>query len=320
MIKIKNTFADLYSTKEELSKTLKCILMVSISTVIYCLGVMWFLEPAQLYSGGVTGISQLISNASEKWIGHRINLGFLAFVINIPIIIIGWKHVSKRFVICSLVSILLQTILMSGIIPYVDFIINTGKNPLTGNIVDGNGGEMDPLLLSFVGGFISGFGSALALRHGTSTGGIDILSQALSFKKNISIGYISMVVNVIIAILGAMLFGNAAIAFYTIVRIISSSVITDKLHTAYNYMKVEIITTKGEEIAQFLMYDIGRGITTYNAYGAFTHSEKKVLETVVSKYEINRVIEDARKIDPQVFVTVAPIKKVYGNFKKKTIA
>ena len=76
---------------------------------------------------------------------------------------------------------------MSGIIPYVDFIINTGKNPLTGNIVDGNGVEMDPLLLSFVGGFISGFGSALALRHGTSTGGIDILSQALSFKKNISI-------------------------------------------------------------------------------------------------------------------------------------
>jgi uncharacterized membrane-anchored protein YitT (DUF2179 family) len=281
---------------------------------------MWFLEPAQLYSGGVTGISQLISNASEKWIGHRINLGFLTFVINIPIIIIGWKHVSKRFVICSLVSILLQTILMSGIIPYVDFIINTGKNPLTGNIVDGNGVEMDPLLLSFVGGFISGFGSALALRHGTSTGGIDILSQALSFKKNISIGYISMVVNVIIAILGAMLFGNAAIAFYTIVRIISSSVITDKLHTAYNYMKVEIITTKGEEIAQFLMYDIGRGITTYNAYGAFTHSEKKVLETVVSKYEINRVIDDARKIDPQVFVTVTPIKKVYGNFKKKTIA
>ena len=63
MKKIKNTFADLYSTKEELSKTLKCILMVSISTVIYCLGVMWFLEPAQLYSGGVTGISQLISNA-----------------------------------------------------------------------------------------------------------------------------------------------------------------------------------------------------------------------------------------------------------------
>ena len=72
MKKIKNTFADLYSTKEELSKTLKCILMVSISTVIYCLGVMWFLEPAQLYSGGVTGISQLISNASEKWTGHRI--------------------------------------------------------------------------------------------------------------------------------------------------------------------------------------------------------------------------------------------------------
>lgn len=320
MSKIKDTFGDLYSTKEELRKTLICVLLVSVSTIIYCLGVMWFLDPAQLYSGGVTGIAQLISNASEKWLGERINLGFLVFILNIPIVIVGWKYVSKRFVICSLVSILLQTILMSGIIPYVDFIINTGVNPLTGIIIDGQGSQMDVLLLSFIGGFISGFGSALALRSGTSTGGIDILAQALSFKKNISIGYISLIINVIIAVLGAILFGNAAIVFYTIVRIISSSVITDKIHTAYNYMKVEIVTTHGEDIANMLIHEIGRGITSYDAHGAYTHSEKTVLETVVSKYETNRVIDYAKKIDSQVFITVSPIKRIYGNFKKKTIA
>ena len=104
MSKIKDTFGDLYSTKEELRKTLICVLLVSVSTIIYCLGVMWFLDPAQLYSGGVTGIAQLISNASEKWLGERINLGFLVFILNIPIVIVGWKYVSKRFLAISSLS------------------------------------------------------------------------------------------------------------------------------------------------------------------------------------------------------------------------
>ena len=111
---------------------------------------------------------------------------------------------------------------------------------------------MDLILLSFIGGFVSGVGSSLALRYGTSTGGVDILAQALSFKKNISIGFVSLIVNVVVAALGAMVFGNPAILFYTIIRIIVQSVVTDKIHTAYNFLKVEIVTTKQEELSQFL--------------------------------------------------------------------
>ena len=281
--------------------------MVTISTIIYCLGVMWFLQPASLYSGGVTGIAQLIANTSLKLFNFPIELGLIVFLINIPILIFGWKKVSKRFVICSVISIILQTILMNKLLPVVDFGINTGE-------------DKDLLLLSFMGGFVSGVGSALALRYGTSTGGVDILAQALSFKKNISIGFISLVVNVIIAILGAVVFGDPAVAFYTIVRIIVQSVVTDKVHTAYNYLKVEIVTTKAEEVSQLLLTDIGRGITVVNAMGAYTHSEKNILEIIISSYEMHRVIDDAKRIDPGVFITVSPVKRVIGNFKRKTIA
>jgi uncharacterized membrane-anchored protein YitT (DUF2179 family) len=284
------------------------------------MGVMWFLEPASLYSGGVTGIAQLISNSCSRFFNLKIDLGLIVFLINIPILIFGWKKVSKRFVICSVISIILQTVLMNEIIPVIDFGINTGLNPITGVMFPGSGSEMDLLLLSFVGGFISGVGSALALRYGTSTGGVDILAQAVSFKKNISIGFISLVVNVIIAILGALLFGNPAVAFYTIIRIIVQSVITDKVHTAYNFLKVEIVTTKTQEVSQLLLSDIGRGITIINAIGAYTHTEKSVLEIIISSYEMHRVIDDTKRIDPSAFITVSPVRRVIGNFKRKTIA
>ena len=290
---------------DDLKKNINCVIMVTISTIIYCMGVMWFLNPANLLSGGVTGVSQLISGLAAKF-GFHLDIGIIVFLINIPILIFGWKKVSKRFVICSVISIGLQTLLLNELLPVVDFGINTGEKEL--------------LLLAFIGGFISGVGSALALRYGTSTGGVDILAQAISFKKNVSIGFVSLIVNVVIAVLGAWLFKSPEIAFYTVIRIIVQSVVTDKVHTSYNYLKVEIITTKAEEVSELLLADIGRGITVINAIGAYTHTEKTILETIISSYEMHRVIDDAKKIDPQVFITVSPVKRVVGNFKRKTIA
>lgn len=297
---------------DEWKKNIICGVMVTISTIIYCFGVTWFLGPANLFSGGVTGIAQLIA-AVFNLLGVNFiseNLGLIVLLLNVPILVFGWKKVSKRFVICSVISIAIQTVLLTSKIQSVLF-INLGINQSE---------TMDMLLLSFMGGFVCGVGSALALRYGTSTGGVDILAQAISFKKNISIGFLSLVVNVIIAILGAVIFKNPAIAFYTIVRIIVQSVVTDKVHTSYNYLKVEIITTKPEEVSQLLLTDIGRGITVVNAMGAYTHTEKSILETIISSYEMHRVIDDARKIDPGVFITVSPVKRVVGNFKRKTIA
>ena len=305
---------------QETKKTVLCIIMVTVSTIIYCLGVMWFLEPASLLAGGVTGVAQLVSTAFKKIFKIDLNLGVLVLLFNIPILIYGWKNVSKRFVICSVISIGLQTILMSGIVPYADFGINTGLNPITGQVIPGIGGEMDLLLLAVMGGFVSGVGAALALRSGTSTGGFDILAQAISFKKNISIGYLSLFINVAIAIIGAFLFGSPAVAIYTIIRIIVQSLVTDKVHTAYNYLKVEIITTHPDEISAQIFQDLGRGITTIKAEGAYTHSEKTVLETIVSRYEVSKAVEDAKRHDPHAFISVSPVKFVVGNFKKKTIA
>jgi len=301
-----------------------CYFMTILATLIYCAGVIWFLEPIQLYSGGVTGTAQLIN--SILTIVFHVNfgkfnfLGVLVLVLNIPILIYGWKAISKRFVIASIISIAIQTVLMSGFIPTPDFIINTGENPLTGIVVPGAGEEMDVLLLVLLGAIVTGFGSALALRYGGSTGGVDVLCLTVAFKHQISIGYSSFIINTLIAIGGAIVYSNPAIAIYSIVRIIINSLVVDKVHTSYNYLKIEIITDKADVVCERLFNDVNRGITEYHAVGAYTKQGHEVLETIVSSYEVHQVVDEVRQMDPQAFIIVSPANRVFGKFNKKTVA
>ena len=102
---------------DEWKKNIICVAMVTISTVIYCFGVTWFLEPANLFSGGVTGIAQLIAAVSNLLGINFISkyLGVIVLLLNIPVLIFGWKKVSKRFAICSVISIAIQTILLNNV-------------------------------------------------------------------------------------------------------------------------------------------------------------------------------------------------------------
>lgn len=279
------------------------IFIVIVSSAIYALGVIWFLEPAGLYGAGVTGISQIVRDIFKMG-NINVSLGVLAFVLNIPLFVIGLRHVSLRFTIYSALSVVVQSVLMLGFIPVVDFGINPVGNELT---------------FSIVGGLVTGFGCGLALRYGTSTGGLDIVAQAYAFKKNLSIGSFTLTVNVIIAVIGGGLLSGAwAITLYTFIRIIISSVVVDKIHTVYNYSTLNIITSDNL-MAQSLMKELKRGCTLFDVHGAYTHEQRVDLYMVVSSYEIEKATRLCKRIDPNVFIVVSPVKKIVGNFFKRTI-
>lgn len=279
--------------------------IVIFSSVIYSIAVLWFLDPANIYAGGIAGLSQLIVDTFNEKLNMHLNLGLIVFLFNLPLFLIALKFISIRFAIYSAMSILVQTICMSGIIGIPDFATTNPDNFL---------------LFAIIGGFITGLGAALALRFGTSTGGIDMIGQALAFKKNISIGYFNLIFNCLIAIVAAIVFHEPFVFFYTVVRIIITSVVTDKIHTAYNFMRLEIVTCHGDEIAKELLDQIGHGITITSGVGAFTQTDKQILITVVSSYETYQANEIIKKIDNKAFVSTTPVKKVFGLFKRKTIA
>jgi uncharacterized membrane-anchored protein YitT (DUF2179 family) len=280
---------------------------------------VWFLEPANLYSGGATGTAQLVQRFIRLF-GLEINLGLLIFLVNIPIIIIGFKYVSKKFAIYSIVAVIVQSLgvaLISGS-PFQDMIQPIIISTVNGQQETMNYGGM--LTLAICGGLLGGAAAGIALRYGTSTGGIDVAAQAFALKQNVSIGNFTMVFNVILAIIGGgLLQGSWIIALYTCIRMILNSLVTDKIHTAYTYTSLHIFTSHSQEISMEIMKELQRGCTFYDVEGAFSHTHSKEVYCVVSRWEAEKALKIVKKYDPKAFISMAPVKRVNGNFKRKSI-
>lgn len=286
-----------------------------VGTIIYCMGVVWFLDLGKFYAGGVTGFSQLLSNFLLLF-NIKISKSIFIAIFNIPLLIIGWKGVSKRFAILSVCSVGLQVV----VIAFLEFLVSKGFNPFAKALLeDGQANSGTTLTLALLGGLITGIGSGISLRSGASTGGMDIISQYFSFKKSIPFTTFSLSVDATIIILSAFV-GNLKTSIYTIIRLIITMLVLDKIHTIYKYMRVEIITNKKEEMRTALISHFNHGVTIYQAVGGYTGQERWVLESVVSSYEAEEYKNLALKIDKSAFITFTAIKQIYGFFHRNVIA
>ena len=282
-----------------LKRELKKIIFIALGSLITSIGVLWFLNPAGLYTGGLTGVVQLLINIIFKISGNTLNLGLLVFIFNIPILGFGLLKMNKKFVYYSIYSIVLQSLFL-GLLP-VSIIL-----------------EDDILSNALVGGILVGVGVGISFRVGGSGGGFDIIFQNIALKKNIPVGTQSFTVNLfIIGIAGAIF--SWPVAVYTIIRVLISNLVIDKVHTSYNYIKIEVITEKGDEIAQLLVAKTKHGVTVSSGKGAYSNKEKDILHTIISSYELNKFVVMIREIDETAFISISTVKKVVGNFTKIVI-
>ena len=295
--------------KQQLYSDVIRVLIVIFSATVYSLAVVWFLEPAGLIAIGLTAVGQILNRLILMLTNNVVNIpiGVFTFAFNIPLCIYGAKHVSKRFVIFTVLSISIQAFWTLGWSWLEN--VNFGINP-----------ENERFFLCVIASLLCGVGIGVALRYGTSTGGVDIVAQALALKKNISIGMFSTIVNLILAFIGGVIMAKSwAITLYTFIFIIMSNFVIDKIHTAYNYLRIDIITNHSEEVAQALLDGINRGCTIANVKGAYTKEEKYDVFMIISSYELQKAAEIIRKTDPAAFMTVSPIKRIFGKFFKHTI-
>ena len=296
------------------------LLAVVVFTIIYGIGVSWFLEASvvPLYTGGIPGVGQLVRDAAYVWFDYTLKdnfLGFYVIIMNIPILVLGWFGVSHRFTIHSIISVVLQALII-GWFPKINFGLNSVEHALAASVL---------------GGLLIGVGAGGALRFGTSTGGLDIIAQYFSLRKGKTVGFISMAMNVTIAILGGLIVGGketsegivitgGVIASYTVIRIIISTIMTDKIHTSYQFVAVDIITTVPQQLVDEILIKVYRGVTLTKVEGAYSHHEKTMIFVVISSYELHTLIGLVKQVDPQAFIVTRPVKNVFGNFKRKTIA
>lgn len=288
--------------KESMMDEGKKVLLCVVAAALYATGMNFFIVPTGLYSGGVMGISQVIRTLLTRSLGLDFNgfdiAGLIYYIINIPIFILAFARLGRKFFVKTLVTVTSMTVFLSLV-------------PVT-KIVE------DAMASCMVGGIISGGGIGMALRMGSSSGGMDVVGLLLArWKKDFSVGKVSLMVNLMLYGVCLLLF-DKEIVVYSIIYAAVYSVAMDKFHTQNITVEAKIITKMDTAaLEKAILDEIYRGVTKWATLGAFTHEQSHLLYVTLSKYEVGRLKTVVRKYDPNAFIVISEGVSVDGNFLKK---
>ncbi|MFV0479997.1 MAG: YitT family protein [Anaerorhabdus sp.] len=275
--------------------------MIFFGSALFAVAVNIFVAPHALFNGGFVGISQLLSSFLQSVGMTQVNLtAVFHFLLNIPLFIISYKSMSKKFFMGSLFSVIIITVLFA--------VVPISSTPIMG----------DRLASCIIGGILAGAGVGLVLTNGAASGGLDIIGVYITLNfKSFKVGQMQLAVNVIIYSICALLF-DVEIALYSIIYQLVASFVMDKVY----FQNIEVsamIFTKNQEIKRLIIEEVERGVTYWKGLGGYTHQETEVLVTVVSKYEIHRLKRILKENDPNAFMILSDNLQVYGSYKKRLI-
>lgn len=276
-----------------------------IGILLYVVGINLFIVPYGFYTGGLMGVSQLIRtlviDVFHIPFGSFDFAGIILYLFNIPIYILAYRSIGRRFFFSSLICTTLMTVLFSVVpIPTASLF-----------------GE-DALASCIIGGYLSGYGVGLVLRAGTSAGGSEMIGlMVIRKKKDFSVGQINLGINLIVY-LCCLFFFDIKVVLYSIIAAVASSLAIDKIHTQNIDVEVHVITKSfKKEMKDEIMRTMGRGITVMPAEGAYTGKKAEVLYILISKYEVNQLHQIVSRYDPEAFFVVNERVQIHGNYRKK---
>ena len=265
---------------------------VLISAILQAFVIQAFIRPAELLSGGFTGIAILIDMLTSTF-GRSFptSLGMLA--INIPVAFICSRSISVRFTAFSL----FQVFLTSGFLQFLHF------EPLFD----------DPVLNVIFGGFLMGISIVIALKGNASSGGTDFIALYVSNKTGRSIWGQVFIGNCVLYCIFGMLFGWMNAAYSILFQFISTKTIST-FHHRFDRVTLQITTEKADEMMDAYIKVCQHGISCVEAVGGYSRKKMYVLHTVISSYEVDDIIRLMREVDPHVIINVFKTEQFYGKF------
>lgn len=282
-----------------MKRAVKEYILITIGLVLVAAGIYYFLVPSNLAAGGVSGLAIVIN----KFIPGA-PVGLLMLGMNIILFIIAFIFLGPKFGAKTIYS----SLGLSGMIWFLEKFFPIAK-PISSDL----------LLVLLIGILVSGIGMGIIFNQNASTGGTDIIAKIINKYLHIDIGKSLLMSDFLITLAAGLTFG-AQIGMYAILGVIINGFVIDGVINGINVSKqVNIITSKGDEIKQFIMENLGRGITIYDAKGAYTGEEKEVLITVMSRKEFIRLREFIKETDKNAFITVSTVHEVLGEGFKNII-
>lgn len=275
---------------------LKNLFLVVCGIALAVLAMKGFMIPNLFLDGGITGISILLHEL------FHINISLLMFVLNIPFIYLGYKKIGKTFAVQTTQAVILLALGLH----FIEI------KPITS----------DKLLIAIFGGILIGTAIGLVIRSGGVIDGAEVIAVFTKRKTGFSNSEIIMAFNTVIFGVAAFQFGIET-AMYSIITYFAATRATDYVVDGIEqYTAMNIISSRQEEIKNFLVNELGKGITVYKGERGYLpgsydiKTDCQIIVTVITRLEIVQIQDALMKIDPNAFIYIQTIREATGGILK----
>lgn len=264
--------------------------LIALGSLLFALSVVIFSAPNDIAPGGVTGLATMLNYL------FRLPIGVMSVAINIPLLLIGWKRLGHRFLLRTLLGLLLSS----------------AMTDLLALFMPAFRGE--PMLVCLFGGALAGLGLGLILSRGATTAGSEIVGRLLEQRfPHVPIGRLILLVDAAVVLLSAAVYRQLESPLYATVFIFVSSLVTDRVVYGGRAGRMAmILTSRQPELTEQIMQKLDRGVTLLEATGGYTGRAQKMLLCVVSREEAAPLKRLVFELDPGAFFMMLSTDEVYG--------
>ena len=262
-----------------------------VAGVLMAVSIQVFAVPAEFATAGLNGVA-LILHHLFGW-----KMGIVVMVINVPLALMSARYLGKRFLINSIKSIVITSVLLDVIAPPL-IPVYTGS----------------PFLAAVFNGILSGIGLAMIFMRNSSTGGTDFVIMTINkLRPHMSVGAVTQVIDGAIILAGAFFFKNIDAVLYGIISVLILGIVMDRLMAGANTGKIAfVVSERPGEIAEAIDKAVGRGSTLIKGKGSYTRTDKNIVFCACATKEMYKVKKTVEAVDPKAFLVITDSREVYG--------
>lgn len=279
-------------TKKMLVEDAKFFALLNLGLIATALGIALFKTPNHFAFGGTSGLSIILSSLFPQW-----NVGFFMWIVNAALVLLGFVFLGVR----SMGWTIYSSFALSFFVSLCERVW-----PLTAPLTH------DVFLELCYAVILPAVGSAIVFNIGASTGGTDIVAMILHKYTSLEIGRALLISDLAIVLVGAYLYGPAT-GLYCILGMVLKTTVVDSAIESINLRKVcTVVTTNPGPVRDFIVKELNRSATEERAEGAYSHEEKWVLMTVLTRGQAQHLRRFVRRNDPHAFITIVNSSEIVG--------
>ena len=276
-------------------RTVIDMILIVVSAFLSAIALYTFVNPANFAPSGVDGISMMVQKLTD------INMGYVSLAINIPLLVVAWFFISKKYVIFTSLFTVVSSVAMI-VMEEINMYEYVTENHVW--------------IAVFASGIMLGVRTAVMIRIGGSTGGVDIIACMVQKKKpymNIET-LISIFCYMTIAA-SFFVYGNIESVIMSVIQmLIFNLAMNSVLKTTRSAVEVRIVTGEPDKFREDIIFNLKHGATVMDCQGMFTGEGKKMIVTIINIHQMDDLIKLSKKY-PNSFMYFSEVTGVWGNFR-----